>query len=228
MRLALLLVLLAPAAEGDLVAEAFEQFERGEFDQALETIDRAIATNSDPNLLFSRAVLLENLERYDEAIEGYEKFLATGPNRERAGKAYDRIQACRRALEEQEEDADEAVSEPPPPVVEPEPTPDPNDGPPPQPRPWHRDPLGGVLLGTGSAMLVAGGVLVGVGASRRLAAPDGSTEDGFRQDLRSSTTLQITGIAVAVTGGLLVGGAALRYMKVKRASVGPDGLALRF
>lgn len=227
--LAVMLVLLGPATGGDLVEESFEHFERGEFDEALETIDRAIEGDSDPELLFARGFLLENLERYEEAIIDYERYLATGPKRDKAEKAYERIQACRKALEARE-DEPTAVPDPPPPVIDgaPDPAPDDEDAPAPQQRPWHRDPLGGVLLGTGSAMLVAGGVLVGVGASRRLDADGGSTEDDFRQDLQSSNTLQITGIAVAVTGGLLVGGAALRYMSVKRASVGPGGLAIRF
>ena len=225
--LAIALLLLGPAAEGDLVEEAFAQFERGEYDEALETIDRAIEADSDPELLFARGFLLENLERYDEAIIDYERYLATGPDREKAEKAYERIQACRKALDEEEGE----VPEPPPPIIdaEPEPPPEEDDHDPrPSKRPWHRDPLGGVLLGTGSAMLVAGGVLVGVGASRRLGADGGATEDDFRQDLQSSTTLQISGIAVAVTGGLLLGGAALRYMSVKRASMSAEGLAIRF
>lgn len=228
--LALMLVLLGPATGGDLVEESFEHFERGEFDEALETIDRAIEGDSDPELLFARGFLLENLQRYEEAIIDYERYLATGPKREKAEKAYERIQVCRRALEAKDETQEE-VPEPPPPVIDGAPDPvqeGTENEPAPRQRPWHRDPLGGVLLGTGSAMLVAGGILVGVGASRRLGADGGSTENDFRQDLQSSTTLQVTGIAVAVTGGLLVGGAALRYMSVKRARMGPEGLAIRF
>ncbi len=229
-RLAILLMLLGPAGDSDLVAEAFEQFERGDYDDALDTIDRAMETNSDPNLLYARASILEKLERHEDAIDGYERFLATGPNREQAEKAYERIQVCRKAIEANDEKHEE-VPVPQPPVTDGAPAPvrkDAQGEPAPRQRMWHRDPFGGLLLGTGSALRVAGGVLLGGGASRRLGADGGSTEDEFRQDLQSSTTMQLTGIAVAVTGGLLVGGAALRYVSVKRASMGPEGLAIRF
>jgi uncharacterized membrane protein YidH (DUF202 family) len=84
------------------------------------------------------------------------------------------------------------------------------------------------LLGTGLALFAGGGVLVGVGAQRRMTAEAQRDEGGFRQQLRSSNVLQGVGIGVAVGGGLLITGAVLRYMKVRRVSAQPGGVAFRF
>ena len=139
--------------------------------------------------------------------------LALAAPKEQAQKAFDRIQICRAAL-------DESEPAPPPRVVasEPEPEPEPlkpidRDA---STRPWHRDVVGGVLLGVGLATAATGGALLGVGAGRRTAALDAMTEENFRTDLRGTNALQGTGVALLVTGGALLVGSIVRYAIVRR------------
>lgn len=53
----------------------------GRYESALEIYDKLYAANSrDPNILMGRAVTLQQLGRYDEAIRGYEDLLVIRPN----------------------------------------------------------------------------------------------------------------------------------------------------
>ncbi|MEM6994401.1 MAG: hypothetical protein AAF721_28055 [Myxococcota bacterium] len=223
-----LLLALALVAPNDPAARAAEFFERGEFEAAIEELDRAYEIEPDPAFIFARGSALGKLGRCDEAIQAYEEFLATSPPKSQAGTAFDRIQECRRQLAEERDE--EAMAPAPEPEVEPEPAPDPDE--PPKTRRasgWARDPLGGVLLGSGIALAATGGALVGVGAQRRERASASATEGDFRGDLRSSNVLQGVGIGLAVAGGGLIVGAVIRYAVVRRAT--PDalsGLAFRF
>jgi tetratricopeptide (TPR) repeat protein len=211
------LLALALAAPNEAAVRAEQHFEAKEYEQAIEALREAYATEPDPAFVFAEGSALQELGRYDEAIEVYERFLALAPPKEQAQKAFDRIQICRAALDESEPAPEPA---PPPRVVEPEPEPRPS-----QPidrdeptLPWHRDVAGGVLLGVGLATAATGGALLGVGAGRRSDALDASTESGFRSDLRGTTALQGTGVALLVTGGALLVGAIVRYTIVRRRS----------
>lgn len=209
-----ILLALALAAPNEAAVRAEKHFEAKEYEQAIEALREAYATEPDPAFVFAEGSALQELGRYDEAIEVYERFLALAPPKEQAQKAFDRIQVCRAAL-------DESTAEPEP-VPRPEPEPLPSQ---PQPidrdepaRPWHRDLAGGVLLGVGLATAATGGALLGVGAGRRNAALDADTESDFRSDLRGTNALQGTGVALLVTGGALVVGAIVRYAIVRRRS----------
>lgn len=217
--LALTLATLNPHATA-----AEEAFRRGDYEETYEQFKQAYAVEPDPAFLFAQGRALQEAGRFQDAIEAFERYLGTGPAPEQARKAYDRIQQCRAALPT----TPQPQPEPPP---QPEPAPEPVPAEPEEPvrpAPWHRDPLGGALLGTGLALFAGGGVLVGVGAQRRMTAEAQRDEGGFRQQLRSSNVLQGVGIGVAVGGGLLITGAVLRYMKVRRVSAQPGGVAFRF
>lgn len=211
-----ILLALALAAPNEAAVRAEKHFEAKEYEQAIEALRDAYATEPDPAFVFAEGSALQELGRYDEAIEVYERFLALAPPKEQAQKAFDRIQICRAALDESEPE-----SEPdPPPRPEPDPLPSQ-----PQPidrdeptRPWHRDLAGGVLLGVGLATAATGGALLGVGAGRRNAALDADTESDFRSGLRGTNAMQGTGVALLVTGGALVVGAIVRYAIVRRRS----------
>ena len=206
-------LLVAPS---DAETRANEAYAAGDFEAAIEALEEAYELDPDPRFIFARGSAYQELGRCDDAIVAYEEFLATAPPKDQAQKAYGRIQTCRAELEEEPEpDEPEPIPQP-----EPEPEPEPpapadTDG-----RRWHRDPIGGALLGTGLAVAATGGALIGVGANRRLGADDGGTEGTFRDDLRSSNTLQGVGIGLAVGGGALVVGAVIRYVLVARRSPG--------
>jgi tetratricopeptide (TPR) repeat protein len=213
-----ILLALALAAPNEAAVRAEQHFEAKEYEQAIDALREAYATEPDPAFVFAEGSALQELGRYDEAIEVYERFLALAPPKEQAQKAFDRIQICRAALDESEPAPESA----PPPRPEPEPDPLPSQ---PQPidrdeptRVWHRDVAGGVLLGVGLAAAATGGALLGVGAGRRAAALDAGTESDFRSDLRGTNALQGTGVALLVTGGALLVGAIVRYSIVRRRS----------
>ncbi len=226
--LALVWALGAPNPDARAAEEAFD---RGDYAAALEALERAYATEPDPRFLFAEGSTLQRLGRHQDAIEAYERFLATGPERELAQKAYARIQECRAALE------DPPPASPPAPIAPAPEDPVAGDTGPTgpsgptrdeEPRPWSKDPVGGVLLASGVALGTAGAVFIAVGARRRDEADTRATEAGFRDALRSSNVLQGVGIGVAVGGGLLLTGAVLRYWKVSRVEPTADGLAVRF
>ena len=216
----LALCLLAP---NEAAARAEAHFAEGEYEQAIDALHEAYAIEPDPAFVFAEGSALQELGRHAEAIEAYERFLALAPPKDQAQKAFDRIQACRAALGEDEDPPSREVE--PEPAPTPQPTPSPNavsepvapvsdDGP--VARPWHRDPVGGALLGVGLAVAATGGALVGVGAARHQQADDAASEGSFRTDLRGSVAMQGVGIGLAVTGGALLVGAIVRYAIVRR------------
>lgn len=223
--------LLGPA---DLAADAAAHFERHEYAAGIEKLQQAYALDPDPAFLFAQAAGYQQLEDYERAIVLYERFLGSGPHPDQAQKAYERIQECRAAAEKEEPPPPTAVANPvrPQEPAEPEQTarddaPRDKDARPRRRATWPRDVPGGVLLGVGLASGIAGGTMIGVGAARRMSADTESTEGAFRDQLRSSNTLQGVGIGLAVTGGALILGAVIRYALVARRSV-PASVALRF
>jgi hypothetical protein len=204
---------LALTAPDDAAQRAERHFAAQEYEQAIAALREAYATEPIPKYVFAEGSALQALGRYEEAIEAYERFLALAPPRDEAQKAFDRIQACRAAIDEHE-------PRPKAQTVEPAPEPEP----PPRAivedavvmRPWHRDVTGGVLLGVGLVAAATGGALLGVGAGRRSAAMNAMTEGDFRTDLRGTTALQGVGVGLLVTGGALLVGAIVRYAIVRR------------
>jgi tetratricopeptide (TPR) repeat protein len=74
------------------------QFAAGHYDQALEHFKRSYDLAPHPDLLFNIGRCLEELNRYREAYEAYEKFLAVNPNdKDVQGRAY---RMRRKAIEE--------------------------------------------------------------------------------------------------------------------------------
>lgn len=214
----LVLGLLAP---NEAAARAEAHFSAGEYEQAIDALHDAYAHEPDPAFVFAEGSALQELGRYAEAIEVYERFLALAPPKAQAQTAFQRIQACRAALGEREPDP---ASEPKPPATTPEPESQPvAEAAPPEPtpralppRPWHRDVPGGVLLGVGLSLAATGGVLVGIGAARHGSADEAASEGSFRDDLRGSMTMQGVGIGLAVSGGALLVGSIVRYAIVRR------------
>ncbi len=215
--IALALALLLVAAPPNEAADRAERhFAAKEYEAAIAALEEAYAIEPDRAFIFAMGSAWQALGRCDRASEQYERFLDTDPPEDQASKARERIASCRPA-------------EPPPPVVEPsittpapeaprEPliTPHIDDG----ARPWHRDPVGGTLLGVGLATLVAGTTLEIVGARRRIGADDAMDEDAFRSQLRRSNVMQGVGIGLAASGGAMIVGAVIRYVLVRRGRVG--------
>ncbi len=100
-------------------------------------------------------------------------------------------------------------------------------------RPWHRDPLGGVLVGVGLGTVAAGaGVLIAAQVQSSQQAP---TYGMFAEQSDRIATMRIAGgVVLGVGAALLIGGVvrwAVLGTKQKRTSalrIGPTGLAGRF
>ncbi len=129
------------------IARAQKLHEDRQFAAALDELKTAYALDPQPQLLFGMGQLHVQLGQCTEAINYYQRFIATKPSGELAAQASEAIDACK--------------TNPPPPVetLPAEPTPPPT--PPPvadaevaATSPWYAD-----YVGDG---LVAGGVVVGV------------------------------------------------------------------
>jgi len=216
--IALALVVLLCAAPSNEAAERAERhFAAGEYEAAIEALEQAYAIEPDRAFVFAMGSAWQALGECEKAIEQYERFLATLPSAEQAASARERIALCR------------PRKPPPPVVVAPPASAEPVDGdvPPSRPperkadvgRPWHRDPVGGVLLGLGLAVAVAGTGLEIAGATRRQGADDANDEQAFRRQLRQSNVMQGVGIGLIASGSALVVGAVIRYALVRRGRV---------
>lgn len=196
-----------PAADDpDPAVRAGELFRNGEFEQAAAAFAEAYARTGDPALLFGRAQALRRAGSCAAAIEVFEAFIATSPPPADVRAAEGVIAACRALL-------DEHGPEPGPAPLEPAPAPVP-DEPPPPPR-WPRDVAGGVLLGVGSAVTIAGAAVYGT-AFARASARTMESEQAYEARQRSSRTLAITGASLMLGGSALLVGSVVRYVLVAR------------
>lgn len=197
-----------PAAEDpDPAVRAGELFRNGEFEQAAAAFEEAYARTGDPALLFGRAQALRRAGSCAAAIEVFEVFLATSPPPADVQAAEGVIAACRAIL-------DEHGPEPGPVQLEPVPAPVQDEPPPPPPR-WPRDVAGGVLLGSGLAVTIAGAAVYGTAFARASARPQES-EQAYESRQRSTRTLAATGAGLMVGGSALLVGSVVRYVLVAR------------
>ncbi len=75
-----------PRAEFIAGAEAYQN---GQYEEALVHFDRSYSLNPVPVVLFNKAQTLRELQRFPEAIEAYEEFLAAAPDDERRDAVLD-------------------------------------------------------------------------------------------------------------------------------------------
>ncbi len=207
------------AADPDPAARAARLFRDGEFAEAAAAFASAYERSGDPAFLFGRAQALRRAGNCGAAIDVFEAFIATSPPAADVQAARDVIEACRSILGQ---DAITPVADAP--VAEPT-APEPEPPPPPRPA-WPRDVTGGVLLGSGLALAVAGGVVYGTAAAQATARIE--TEQAYEARQQRVRTLAATGIALMVGGGALLVGSVARYVVVARRGRGHrEGVARR-
>lgn len=214
-RLAVALALAAAPAARDPQAKAGEAaFAEERWDEASAAFDAAYRSTGDPAFLYARAQAERRAGRCRLAVVLYEQFAAatTAPEARAAAEQY--IAECRALLP-----ADAPVPE-----VEPRADDDPTGVPrisPPRPDaapPWHRDATGGVLVGLGSAGLVAGAILVPLGYRTAAGASDAADDRDYRGDFTRARRLEIGGaVAMSVGAALLVAG-IVRWATLARRS----------
>jgi tetratricopeptide (TPR) repeat protein len=207
---ALLLLLAAPASP---VERAEEAFEAGRYEDAADAFGEAFAADPDPKFVYAQAQAERLGGDCARAIELYDRFLALDPEPGPAEDARTNRERCRQDLERTS----------PPPAPDP-PPPRPkvvtlvHDDAPPAPRPWHRDPLGGALVGSGLFVAALGtGLLVG-GVTIDRSAADAAVEGDFERDRDRGLAMHRAGIALTAIGAAIVVGGVVRWIVVARRS----------
>ena len=225
------LVIAAPVSEEERerafeLADQAEQLRAsGDLDGAREALAEAYQLDPNPYFLFGRGRLASEAGDCDEAIVLMREFLERYPDADGEQAARAEIEECGGTVEETREPRQEAPPEAPPPVV-------PEDSEPVAPKPpppWHRDPLGGALFGTGLATAAVGIGLYAGALAEQGRAPEATTTDEYRRSIERTRSFEISGITLMAVGGSLVAGAILRYSLVgaKRRRM-RDTLALGF
>lgn len=212
---AILLVALAPAvpdpAASAAVERARQEFEGGRFAEASAAFAEAYRLDPQRAYVYAQAQAERLGGRCRAAIPLYKRFLELGPSTAEAGDARDNLVRCAEVL----------ANEPPaPPVAEaparaPEGPAPPADDPRP-PRPWSRDALGGVLVATGSAGLLAGVGLVVAATVEQRAARAAFREDAYAEHIARARVHDAAGVACLVSGGVLALAGAVRYAVLAR------------
>jgi hypothetical protein len=159
----------------------------------------------------------------EKAIRSYDAFLGSNPPDRQAEPARQNLKRCQEQL---------AKKTPPPPEPKPEAMPEPMPAPvsapvlspapaPASDKPWYIDTWGDLLVGSGVAALVVGG-LVWSGAQDDIAAAHGSMSyPDFMAHADGAETRQTIGVVTMIAGGALVAGGIVRYWLRPRVAVAP-------
>ena len=191
-RLALALVVLValPAAADtvdDHLAKVRELYDQGDFVHARDELLAAYKLEARPDLLFALGQVELNLRHYDQAIDYYERFIATGPGPDQIALAQQAIGAARARRAEKP-----VVAAPPPPPPHAE---------------WDTEDTGIAALG-GTTLLVGGGLFaygIHLGRDR-----SGTLAD-YNDRLSQAQLTQWIGVGCVAAGALTVGAALLRW-----------------
>ena len=190
---------------------AAEHFGKGEFLEAAAAFEEAFAETGDPAFVFGRAQALRRAGNCAAAIDELERFIALAPPQSDIDEAEKVIASCRRVLGIESSTADPAPS------VQPQPA----EPPPPVPkRPWHRDPAGAALLGSGLVFAAIGGGLLGGSFAR--ARDRDETESAWESRGRNVRVLSTAGIVLLGTGGALVIAGVIRWAILARRARAPS------
>ncbi|MBS2014632.1 MAG: tetratricopeptide repeat protein [Deltaproteobacteria bacterium] len=230
------------AAARDLFAKGDAAYAEGRYEEALSAFQEAYTLSNRAQLLFNISNALERLGRYSEAVEALDKYLASGKAKDR-DVVQKRLANLRKRVEDQKreekakEDEERAKREK---EAEekrradlrsPELTPVPVGPPPERPGP-SAFPV--VLLVTGGAAIVAGGVFGIMTLSAHGEAKEGCNEgaagnlcsEKARSALdREKTFSLVTDISLA--SGIVIGGIGLYLLlsgssdRVKTSDLGP-------
>lgn len=224
----LVLALATPALaapKGGAAKVAFNKgvaaYKKGAFDTASEALAKSFALEADPDTLFAWAQSERQRGKCDKAIELFEKLLAYELPDENKRAIREKVDECKTILGAQKP----VVVEPPPPEpAPPAPAPDPapaiadpatepprSDAPAPEGRPWWKDPVGGVLVGSGVVGLGVGGYFL---LSARGAANDADAATNyfdFEEHTQRAEARGRNGLIAALAGGALVGAGVIWY-----------------
>jgi tetratricopeptide (TPR) repeat protein len=192
---------------------ALRHFEAQQYAEALAAFQAAYQLDADPVFLYGIAQAERLRGNCDRAIVAYETYLRTKPAERQADAARANIERCRIAS-----------AQPPSPEPEPEPAPAPAPAGHPSPMsvaapsptiatgttsPWYADSVAGVLVVSGVALAVGGGLTWRHGRAETEAHNDAQTYDAFLD--HSGTTYQRFGVGLMTAGGAMLAIGLVRY-----------------
>jgi tetratricopeptide (TPR) repeat protein len=158
-----------------------EAYQKGQFREAADLLERAYGLDPNPTLLFNKARALESAGDAEGTIDAYRRYLEADPKAPDRVGIVQRIENLEKQIEakkelerraEEERKRREALELAPPP---PPPPPPPIAPPPPRIEPVEKksvSPWPWVILGVGAAGVGAGGALGAMAASKHSAAVD--------------------------------------------------------
>jgi tetratricopeptide (TPR) repeat protein len=204
------IALFLASAPASPVERAEEAFQAGRYTDAANAFGEAYEADPDPKFVYAQAQAERLGGDCASAIEHYDRFLALDPDPEPAEAARTNRERCRQELER---------AKPPPPPEPPSPRTmadrDPVDTPT-HARPWHRDPLGGALVGSGLVVTALGTGLLAGGVVLDRNAADAGIEGDFERDRDRATSMHRAGIALTAIGAAIVIGGVVRWIVVAR------------
>lgn len=179
----------------DHVARGRQLYDQGDFPHARDELVAAYQLEPRPELLFALGQVELQLGRFAQAIDDYQRFIATNPAADQIALAQQAIGAARARLAEK-------------PAAPPRPPPRPAapPRPPPQPR-WDDADTGLVMLG--GAIMVLGGGLIDYGHHR--AGDHSGTLSQYNDRLSSATLAEWSGAGCLAAGAAVLGGGLLRW-----------------
>lgn len=205
----------------------------GEFETALSSFRRAYELTGSPDLLYNIATVSDRMRRDEEALEAYEGYLEARPTSADREHVASRIDVLREAIEarqraelDAEIEARTAAIDAAARVKAERPLTQ-HVGP--GPGPW-------ITIGVGSAAIVSGAVLVGLGQRDQKkveSAPPGTSYSSVEQMADRGPRRTKAGIALLAVGGAgLVGGIIWQLTgghdeAVPEVRIGPTGFSVR-
>ena len=214
-------------------ASGTRAYAEGDFETALERFRSAYDLTGSPDLLYNIATVSDRMRLDEEALEAYEGYIEARPDsadREHVASRIDvlraTIEARRRAELDAEIEARQAAIEAAARVKAERPL---TQYVGPGPGPW-------ITIGTGSAAVVAGAVLFGLGQRDQNAvenAPPGSSYSSVQEDAERGPRRTKAGIALLSIGGAAVVGGIIWQLtggheeKMPEVSIGPTGIAVK-
>ncbi|HEX5063220.1 MAG TPA: hypothetical protein VFV99_27780 [Kofleriaceae bacterium] len=184
------------------IEKATSLHKAGKYAEALTELQAAYALDAQPDLLYAIGQIYVKLDKCDEAISFYEKFIATQPPADAGNSANEAIETCK------------AKQPPPPPPPEPTPPPQPPP-PPPQPesKPFYTDKIGTALVGGGVVAIVVGGLLYS-SARSTLDDADAAMTYAAHQELVDDAHLKRNiSVGVGIVGLAAIGVGVWHYMQ---------------
>ena len=222
--LAVVLALASPSADDGpsdsearkLYASGLDKFNEGDHDGAMNDFQASFDLEANPLSLYGLAQATNKAVGCRKAVKHYRRFSKMV---DEGSQAYDvalqAIAECadKMAAEAEEEEEEELPPDPVPVPDDPPPDTTEDEGPPPD-KPWHRDALGGTLVGVGLAGTVTGIALIA--ASYVDENNPCGTYGCFDEQLERIDRVRIAGAVVTGVGGALLIGGVVRWVVVAR------------